>query len=162
MRICVNDGIVVFATHLVKATITDEMLQVEKTPLHRLQIEPEGFLCFSDKEREQAEKILSELKIPFQTEKLTFAKEHRDKTDGLKYASRSEAIKHINGEIEMPEHEIIPFLRREKKLLKSRLDLVEADRELLKSRLDKVESEKESMKQRLDAMDVKLERKVEK
>jgi len=145
MKIQVNDGVVQFATHII-ATDNPELLNF-------LQIEPEGVVCYSEEERIRAESTLTELKIPFTTETTTFRQDHKDKVMGKKYGSRTEAIKHLNDEIEMPKSEVIPFLRREKKLLKERLDAVVIENDSLKSRLVTVETEKEVLKSRIDKVE---------
>jgi len=128
MKIQVNDGVVQFATHFVATQIPD----IDVRPLRRFHVDPDGITCYSDKEKDQAEAALKSLGLSFVTETLNHPKEHKDKTEGLKYGSRTEAIKHINGEIEMPDSEIIPYLKKERNNLRIQLDQVIVEKEELK------------------------------
>jgi len=126
MKLKVNDGEVVFATHFIVATIPQELLVGNRATLRALQVVPEGLLCYSESERVKAESILSKLEIPFTTETITVPNSQKDKSAGLKYNSRTEAIEHLSGEIEEPEREVIPRLKREKAELQTRVNQAEA------------------------------------
>jgi len=134
MRISLKDGIVVFATHFLTTTITEGMLEVNKTPLRQLQIRSDGVLCFSEQEKNKAEEILIKLNIPFTVEELVFTQEQKDKVKDIKYNSRSEAIAHLQNKIEMPESEIIPFLKKERDSLKNQLDAVIIEKDEIKAK----------------------------
>ena len=126
MKLKVNDGEVVFATHFIVATIPQELLVGNRATLRALQVVPEGLLCYSESERVKAESILSKLEIPFTTETITVPNSQKDKSAGLKYNSRTEAIKHLTGEIDEPESEVIPKLKREKEELRVKLNQAES------------------------------------
>ncbi|HBC94481.1 MAG TPA: hypothetical protein DCZ10_16665 [Pelotomaculum sp.] len=91
--------------------------------------------------------------IKFKSEELSFPQEFKDKVNGLKYTSRSEAISHLQGEIDVPEQEVVAFLRKEKDLLESKLNAVISEKDDLKSRLDKIESDKSILQDRLGALE---------
>lgn len=122
MKMKMVDEIAIFATHLIKAVIPQENYGAIK-PFHK---SPEGLLCYSYAERVKAETALAKLEIPFTTETIAIPSTQKDKSAGLKYNSRTEAIKHLSGEIEEPDSEVIPRLKREKAELQTRVNQAEA------------------------------------
>ena len=93
MYIRVDDGKVVFATHLVRS-------------------ESETEVCYSLKERDTAIESMAKRGIEFTVEELSFDTKQKDKVNGKKYTSRTEAIQHLAGEIDEPESDIIPNLKK--------------------------------------------------
>lgn len=93
MNIRVDDGKVIFATHLVKAEGGTE-------------------ICYSLKERDTVIESMAKRGIEFIVEELSFDIKQKDKVNGKKYASRTEAIQHLAGEIDEPELDIIPNLKK--------------------------------------------------
>jgi hypothetical protein len=128
MKMQINDGVVQFATHFIKANITDETVK----QLRGLQTAINGITCYTIEEKEKAENGLTQLNIPFITEILTVSDEYINKVKDVKYNSRSEAIAHLQEEIEMPNSEIIPYLKKERNNLRIQLDQVIVEKEELK------------------------------
>jgi hypothetical protein len=93
-----------FATHLIETKITDD-IKIELP----LQIESEGVVCYSEEELAKAKFVLDKVKIPYTIKPLSFSAEMKQKVQGIKYNSRSEAIEHIQSNIE-PESQRIPNL----------------------------------------------------
>lgn len=151
MNIVVVDDRVVFASHLVSFDYSLIPLE-DHGAIDSFHKNTDGILCFNEEELNKVEAMLTKLEISFETESLTFPQSQKDRVIDKKYNSRTEAIQHLNNEIEMPEQEIIPFLRRERNVLKEQLDTAEKDKEALKERLDAVETEKDVLKGRVDAM----------
>ena len=122
MKMKIVDDQIIFATHLIRAVIQQEDYGAVK-PFHK---SPNGLLCYSETEKVKAETALTKLGIPFTTETITVPRTQKDKSAGIKYNSRTEAIKHLTGEIEEPEREVIPRLKREKAELQTRVNQAEA------------------------------------
>ena len=93
MYVRVDDGKVLFATHLVKTSDETE-------------------ICYSLKERDTAIESLAKRGIIFTVEELSFDVKQKEKVNGKKYTSRTEAIQHLAGEIDEPESDIIPNLKK--------------------------------------------------
>lgn len=102
MRICTIDGTAHHAKYL---------LRVKELPSVAIQLPAcgEGFLCFTDRELDRAEGWLKERGVEYKIEELQ-PPPGFEKTRGVKYASRSEAIAHIERGTE-PESLIVPRLR---------------------------------------------------
>ena len=107
------DGIVRFAKYFVYFSL-GEYDYIIDNKLKPFQKEPEGIVCYSLEELNNVKQILTDLNISYFINELQVSNDAILKTKGFKYSSRSEAIEHINGEIEEPESEIIPKLKREK------------------------------------------------
>ena len=121
------DGNVEFATYFVAADLSIEIKDRDKrNSFEAFQTEVDGIVCYSEEEKVQAEALLTSMEIAFTTEILSFLQKQKDKVAGLKYNSRTEAIKHLSGEIEEPESEVIPRLKREKADLQTRVNQAEA------------------------------------
>ncbi len=136
MYIATCDGMVMFATHLIETKITDD-IKIELP----LQIESEGVVCYSEEELAKAKFVLDKVKIPYTIKPLSFSAEMKQKVQGIKYNSRSEAIEHIQSNIE-PESQRIP------NILKRLKDSEEKDQLIheLTTRLESVEREISSIK----------------
>jgi 3,4-dihydroxy-2-butanone 4-phosphate synthase len=91
------DGDIHFATHFINVT-TDESL---RNHLPTLQIEKNGIVCYSIEEFNLAEVKLKELKLEYTSEKLAHDIKHKEKSKGIKYGSRSEAIEHLQNDKEV-------------------------------------------------------------
>jgi Arc/MetJ-type ribon-helix-helix transcriptional regulator len=115
------DGNVVFATYFITTVIPNEQRN-----LFPFQIEQNGIVCYSEEEKNQVEGLLTQYNISYITESLSFTDEQITKVKDKKYKSRTEAIQHLQDEIEEPESEIIPKLKREKKELEQRLKQTES------------------------------------
>ena len=120
MHIKVVDGVVQFATHFIYASIPEEQRRL--FPFQ----EQNGIICYSEEEKNKTENLLKENKISYTIETLFFTQDQKNKVNNKKYKSRTEAIKHLKDEIEEPESEIIPTLKREKKELEQRLKQTES------------------------------------
>lgn len=106
MRICTIDGIAHYAKYLLRVK------EMPSGPIRFPACEEEGsegFLCFTDRELDRVKAWLKEQSIEYKIEELP-APPGFEKTIGVKYASRSEAITHIEQGTE-PESLIIPRLR---------------------------------------------------
>jgi hypothetical protein len=106
MYISVNNGKTIFATHLIKANI-DKEIRMELP----FQIETEGVVCYSAEEVEKVKIILDKLKIEYTIETIIFDEKQKEKTNNIKYTSRSEAIKHIQEDAE-PQSQVIPNIKK--------------------------------------------------
>ena len=115
------DRNVVFATHFITTIISNEQRDI-----FPYQIEQDGIVCYSEQEKNQVEELLLQYNISYITEPLSFTDEQINKVKDIKYNSRTEAIKHLQDEVEEPESEIIPTLKREKKELEQRLKQTES------------------------------------
>ena len=120
MYVRVDDGKVLFATHLVKTSDETE-------------------ICYSLKERDTVIESLAKRGKEFTIEEVTFDIKQKDKVNGKKYTSRTEAIQHLAGEIDEPESDIIPNLKKALKAkdkeiqdLKSQFTLLNGEINLMK------------------------------
>lgn len=112
----VDDGNVVFADYLIRAEIPED----KRALFIGFQCEPDGIVCYSEQEKVRAEETLTQEEVPFETEEINFTPEQKAKVEGIKYASRSEAIAHLLEDKE-PESQVIPNLKREKARLAEEL-----------------------------------------
>lgn len=115
MRFKVDDGKVIFATHFISAIINHENEGV-KQKLAPFQVEKDGIVVYPGQNVFDVEWALQELKIPYTVEKLQHKPEHITKTKGIRYASRTEAIKHLLEDIE-PESQTIPNINKTSNIL---------------------------------------------
>lgn len=125
MRLRTVDGVVQFASYFVAANVPEE-IRDSCEHFGGFRPGPGGFTCFSEAEKDRAEAALTKLGISFVTEVLTFTDAQKSKVAGRKYNSRTEAIEHLSGEIEEPDSEVIPRLKREKAELQTRVNQAEA------------------------------------
>lgn len=89
-------------------------------------IDQDKIICYSEEDKNKVENLLKENQIEYTIETLFFTEDQRNKVKDKKYKSRTEAIQHLQDEIEEPESEIIPKLKREKKELEQRLKQTES------------------------------------
>lgn len=137
MKLKILDGTVVFAVYSLNinrplnrpGNLKLDLSKIE----NRFDMDGESILCYSEQERAVAEDFLTEQGFSYTVEVPCFTREQKDKVAGKKYNSRSEAIQHLNDEIDMPESEIIPFLKQERNNLK-------AENNSLKIRLSQAEN----------------------
>ena len=127
MYLRMEDGKALFATHFIRAAIPD--VARKDIPL---QVEPGGIVCCHSDELEQGTAYLDKLKIPYTIESLPEPAILKDKANGIKYASRTEALEHLLNDKE-PESEVIPNLlkrvektEKENKELKNKFEALEA------------------------------------
>jgi hypothetical protein len=118
LYIKLQDNNVVFATHFIRCIFDKKKYNIP------FQIENDGVVCYSVEEKQQVENILNNYNITFTTEVLSFTEEQKNKVQGIKYNSRSEAIKHLL-EDEEPKDQIIVNLKQENQFLKERLSQTE-------------------------------------
>ncbi len=107
MFVMVRDGTAVFAIYKVRAKMGDSV----KTEIPG-QIESEEIICYSEEELAKAKFVLDKFKIPHTIEPLSFSAEMKQKVQGIKYNSRSEAIEHIQSNIEPESQRISNLLKR--------------------------------------------------
>lgn len=110
MHIRVDDGVAIFATHFLRAQI-DRSDQGVSQKLAPFQCEADGIVIYPDQNIVDAEKILQELGIAYTIEEITQSPLHKQKCQGVKYCSRSEAIEHFVNDAE-PESMVIPNLKK--------------------------------------------------
>ena len=125
MYVKMEDGKAILASYILRVDLTKEQ---QEELLVRFQVEKDKIVCYSVEEKLLIEEALNSLQISFTVEEITFTEEQKNKVQGLKYQSRSEIIAHLQGEIEDPESEIVPRLKREK--VKLEQDLIEHKQKL--------------------------------
>ena len=130
MNITLRDGEVFFATHIIKGTEMPHELP--------FQVESEGVICYSEEEAENAKKALDKLGISYTVKQLKTTSGVKEKAKGIKYASRSEAIKHLQEYIE-PESMLIPNLIK-------RLEKAEKRNQELEAEITRVKNDVSAMK----------------
>ena len=141
MYLQVNDGIVIFATHLIRAEIKDRELARKLAPF---QVESQGIIIYPDQDVGSAEAILTALNIPFVTEPLDHG-EHPIKAQGIKYASRSEAISHLLEDKE-PESQVLPNLRKRLNDKDAEIAELRAEKQALRDDLNELKNDMRSIK----------------
>jgi hypothetical protein len=94
----------------------------ETLPFH---LQRKNIICYSEYELNKFSNELDSFNIPYAIETITFTEEQKNKVKGKKFNSRTEAIQYLQGEIEEPESEIIPNLKREKAELQQQLQQTE-------------------------------------
>lgn len=137
MYLSVNDGDVVFATHIIKVGNSQENIRVLP-----FQVEKEGVICYSEDELVKAKEKLDEMKIEYKVEIVLFDNSLKLKTQNMKFKSRSEAIKYLTNDDYMPELEIIPTLTK-------RLAAAEQENKELKTELQKLSSSMKQIQQKV-------------
>lgn len=115
MRICTIDGIAHYARWLIRVKLGNRH--------HPFDFDESGILCFTEKELERAEAYLKDQGISYKIDELP-APPGFEKTIGVRYSSRTEAIKHIRDGIE-PESMIIPRLQGRVKVAEERVAAAE-------------------------------------
>jgi len=132
LYISVNDGVVIFATHFIKCNP-----EGARDNLAPFQLEKDGVVIYSEEEKNKAESKLMELGISYAIEPLDY-EQHKPKSQGIKYASRTEAIEHLLNDAE-PESQVVPNLK--KRLVDSEAKHKEKDDKIksLEERLIKIE-----------------------
>lgn len=91
MRICVVDGKAYYAKHLLRAKLPDGPIRFPACA--------DGMLCFTDRDLDAAQAWLKGQGIEYEIEELPEPPGF-EKTRGVRYSSRTEAIKHIRDGIE--------------------------------------------------------------
>lgn len=110
MYLKIDDGVAIYATHFILTTIDRKDKGVRKN-LAPFQLESDGIVVYPDQEILDIEWILRKLNIPYVITELQYDPFHITKTQGVKYASKTEAIKHLLHD-EEPESQILPNLRQ--------------------------------------------------
>lgn len=101
MYVLIIDGLVTFATHIVKASIN-----IKEMPFN---VESEGIICYSEGELFRAKAMLDGLKIKYTIDDIVIPENLKQISDGVVYASRTEAMGHLL-EGKEPESKIIPSI----------------------------------------------------
>ncbi len=127
MWLRIEDGNVVFATHIIKFRLDN--IEIKNELISMFQFEKEGIIIYSEDFLELAKSKLDKLGIIFTIEELQWTQEQKDKVMGVKYLSRSEAIKHLTNNKE-PSNQIIPNIKVKQNNIG--IDLVNKDLEILK------------------------------
>jgi len=91
MRICVVDGKAYYAKYLLRAKLPDGPIRFPACA--------DGMLCFTDRDLDAAQAWLKGQGIEYEIEELPEPPGF-EKTRGVRYSSRTEAIKHIRDGIE--------------------------------------------------------------
>ena len=144
MRICVVDGKAYYAKYLLRAKLPDGPIRFPACA--------DGMLCFTDRELARAEAWLKEQGIGKDEYKIEELQPPPgfEKTVGVKYASRSEAIAHIEQDIE-PESLVLTRLRE-------RVDAAERRAEAAEQKVERAEGMARAAESRLETLekDIKL------
>ena len=147
MRICTVDGVAHYAKYLIRAKELPE-----GDPFFRFPSNEEGIVCFTDRELARAEAWLKEQGIGKDEYKIEELQPPPgfEKTVGVKYASRSEAIAHIEQDIE-PESLVLTRLRE-------RVDAAERRAEAAEQKAERAEGMARAAESRLETLekDIKL------
>lgn len=140
------DGNAIFATHFVHVQIDRQDKNTIEKLLH-YQVETDGIVVYPEDDLQKLETILQDSGLSYTIEQLTHDPAHVVKTQGVKYASRSEAIEHILNDKE-PESMIVSNLKKK---------LAEKDDEIktMRANLEKIEANMKKLNDahhRLEAM----------
>lgn len=133
MRICTIDGIAHYARWLIRVKLGNRH--------HPFDFDESGILCFTEKELERAEAYLKDQGISYKIDELP-APPGFEKTVGVKYASRSEAIRHIQDNVE-PESLVIPQLQARLRAAEDKAEAAEAralTAEIKAAKIDQLEA----------------------
>jgi hypothetical protein len=147
MKLKVEDGKTIFATHLIRFTQPEEYdYKFHEELVRCYQLEPEGFVAY---DFDEAQLIVEDLKMcgicDAVIEDIIIPSTYIDKVKDVKYASRTEALKHLIENVE-PESMITPNLK--KKLqekedrivqLTNELNLLKQKHALFEERINKLE-----------------------
>jgi hypothetical protein len=124
MYVSMRDGHAVFGKWLLRGAATPGSFDVR----------PEGTVCYSDEEREVAERILQERGIPYTVEPITVDDSLKTKTQGIRYGSRSEVLAHLESGIE-PEGMRVATLTARCSLLENELQTVKSELAAVKQKI---------------------------
>ena len=105
MNFCTIDGVAHFGRWLLRCKVERE---VEIT--HH--VTDEGIICYTEKERERAERWLKDKGIEYKAEELPINPILEEKAEGIKYTSRSEALAHLAEDREPESEKINRLIRR--------------------------------------------------
>lgn len=119
MYLMVVDDTVVFATHLIRATIEPDL-----DLGYLFQRDADGLVCYSVEEKDNAEAALQVANIPYAVEPLSPDPAIKAKTQEIKYASRTEALAHLINDTE-PESQKIPNMLKGNAALGARVKAAE-------------------------------------
>ncbi len=126
MRICVVDGKAYYAKHLLRAKLPEGPIRFPACA--------DGMLCFTDRDLDAAQAWLKGQGIEYEIEELPEPPGF-EKTRGVRYSSRTEAIKHIRDGIEPESLTVVRLQERlqaaEEKA--ARVDLLENRLQSLKN-----------------------------
>lgn len=135
MYISVNDGQVIFATYFIRVDrklIREAEKKDEKQIFPAHQVESDGIVCYSKEAMEAATKTMDAEGIGYEVEELDHGKS-KARAEPVKYASRSEAIKHlVHGE----EPETIGGLRKEVSELRATVEVLKSTQAAIKGGLE--------------------------
>lgn len=133
MWLKVVDGVVVYAAYFVHVQVDCQNINA-MSKLAPYQVEVDGVVVYSEDDLQKLEAVLQGLGLPYKIEKLSYNPTYTVKAQGVKYASRSEAIEHILNDKE-PGSLIIETLRRELKAKDLAINQLESALQSLKSSL---------------------------
>lgn len=154
MQIRTVDGVAHYAKYLLK---TKEL--PEGDPFFRFPSNEEGIVCFTDRELARAEAWLKEQGIGKDEYKIEELQPPPgfEKTVGVKYASRSEAIAHIEQDIE-PESLVLTRLRERVDAAERRAEAAELKAEAAEQKAERAEGMARAAESRLETLekDIKL------
>lgn len=130
------DGNAIFATHFVHVQVNcQDKNIVEK--LLQYQIEKNGIVVYPEDDLQKLEAVLQDLGLSYTIEQLSHDPAHVAKTQGIKYASRSEAIEHILNDKE-PEGMIISNLKKKLAEKEAEVSNLKAEMEKLKASVEQI------------------------
>lgn len=150
MKICTIDGIAYYAGWLIRAELGNRY--------HPFEADKSGILCFMEKELARAEVWLQEQGITYKIEKLP-APPGFEKTIGINYSSRSEAVRHIQEDVEPKSLTVLRLCERVQ-AAESRAEAAEDKAEAAEQRAAAAEIKARAAESRaahIDALEVRLQ-----
>ena len=132
----------IFATHYIECNT--EGVRKNLAPF---QCEKNGIVIYPYDDIVKVEAVLQEYEIPYTIEVLDY-EQHKPKAQGVKYASRSECIKHLLDNDE-PESQVVPNLRKKLDEKEERIKLLEINHVAEKTRNDNMEARLLKFEQKL-------------
>ena len=112
MSICTIDGTAYFGRWLLRC-------KIEKETEITHHVAAEGIICYTEKQKERAEKWLKDSGIEYKQEDLSVDRSLEEKAKGVVYSSRSEAIAHLMEDREPEGEKFKRLLARMDKLEKN-------------------------------------------
>ena len=131
MYLSVNDGVVVHATHFIECNP-----EGARDNLAPFQLEKNGVVVYPNQNKDDVITILNKHKIPFTEYIQRLDPVFKVMSNEVKYASRSEAIEHLQNLVE-PKYMIMPNLKKKLANEKTRNDLLESRLTLLEQKISK-------------------------
>jgi hypothetical protein len=124
MYIRIDDGVTIYASFFVHVSLDDNL----KKELMMFQIESDGIIMYPNDDLNFLKNKLDNLNLTYTVEELLFDQQLLDKSQNVKYSSRTEAIEHLLNDQE-PESQVIPNIKKDNNIIGS--DIVDKDLKIL-------------------------------